>query len=342
MLGRGYLQFENTESSHSNPLTVHRSPFTIHHSPFTTHHYPPLLFVTKLVTNILMQIEWKSDKVSPYLFAQTAEWPGILIRRVKVMPGRMLEHTNTFHEVNVAISGHLTTHKLSAGGRKVSTNGGRGNLCVTPAGQPISAVWNSKLENLMMTFDAEYIDRAAIENGFASRFEFREVYKDQDPLIQHLGLTLLEDADSDTPSGRLFTDSLLQTLTLHLLTNYGTSKPAKHNVSGGLSGYRLRRVKEFIAENLDSDLSLTEIAAVADLSQFHFARAFRKSTGITPQQFVMQQRIERAKELLAKADLPIVEVSLRTGFKNQSHFTSLFRKFTRLTPKMCRTLIVDR
>ena len=79
-----------------------------------------------------------------------------------------------------------------------------------------------------------------------------------------------------------------------------------------------------------------EIAAVADLSQFHFARAFRKSTGLTPQQFLMQQRIERAKELLKHDKLPIVEVSLRTGFKNQSHFTSLFRKFTSLTPKMWR------
>jgi AraC family transcriptional regulator len=61
---------------------------------------------------------------------------------------------------------------------------------------------------------------------------------------------------------------------------------------------------------------------------------------MTPQQFVMQERIERAKELLQSEDLPIVEVSLLTGFKNQSHFTSLFRKFTRLTPKIWRESFV--
>jgi len=103
-----------------------------------------------------------------------------------------------------------------------------------------------------------------------------------------------------------------------------------------LPGYKLRRVKEFISEKIEEDLSLAEIAAIAGLSQFHFARAFRKSTGLTPQQFLMERRIERAKELLAKNDLPIVEVSLRTGFKNQSHFTSLFRKFTSFTPKTWR------
>jgi AraC family transcriptional regulator len=287
-----------------------------------------------------MQIEWKSENTSPYLFRKVGEWPGLRIHRARVMPGRMLEHTNTFHEVNVAISGGLTTTKVSATGTVVSTKGGRGNICITPAGQPVSAAWEKQLDNLGFFIDPDLVKRTAVENGLDDNFEMAEVYKTSDPLIQQLGLTLLDESDSPTPSGQMFTDSLIQTLTLHLLTNYGTSAPTKQIVSGGLSGHKLRRVKVFILENLDADLGLAEIAAVADLSQFHFARAFRKSTGSTPQQFLMQQRIERAKELLAKDELPIVEVSLRTGFKNQSHFTSLFRKFTRLTPKMWRISMV--
>ena len=283
-----------------------------------------------------MEIEWKSEKVEPYLSRQVVEYPGVRIHRAHVMPGRMLEHTNTFHELNIAISGALTTHKVSATGKLISTKGNSGNLCITPAGQSLSAVWEKRLDNMMIVLDPEFIDRAASENGVSSRFEFAEVYKQSDPLIQQLGLTLLQESDSATPSGRLFSDSLIQTLTLHLLNHYGTSQPTGQSVTGGLPGFKLRRVKEFITENLEEDLSLAEISAVADLSQFHFARAFRKSTGLTPQQFLMQQRIERAKELLAKHDLPIVEVSLRTGFKNQSHFTSLFRKFTSLTPKVWR------
>ncbi|HUR97046.1 MAG TPA: AraC family transcriptional regulator [Pyrinomonadaceae bacterium] len=283
-----------------------------------------------------MQIEWKSEKVSPYLSRQVAEWPGIRIHRAHVMPGRMLEHTNTFHEVNVAIEGRLTTEKISATGGRVVTKGQSGNLCITPAGQPIGAVWNRPLDNMGIALEPGFVNRVAAENGFSGGFEFAELYKKSDPLIQHLGLTLLAEADSATPAGRLFVDSLIHTLTLHLLTHYGTSQQMAPSISGGLTGFKLRRVKEFINANLEEDLSLAEISAVADLSQFHFARAFRKSTGLTPQQFLMQQRIERAKELLSKEDLPIVEVSLRTGFKNQSHFTSLFRKFTSLTPKVWR------
>lgn len=283
-----------------------------------------------------MQIEWKSEKVAPYLFRQVGEWPGLRIHRARVMPGRMLEHTNTVHEINVAISGGLTTSKVSANGTTVSTKGGRGNLCVTPAGQPVSAVWEKPLDNLGMFIDPSLIKRTAMENGFTDGFELAEIYKKSDPLIQQIGIALLDESQSTTPSGRLFTDSLIQTLSIHLLTHYGTSKPNTGAVTGGLSGFKLGRVKEFIDANLDADLSLAEISSVAGLSQFHFARAFRKSTGLTPQQYLMQQRIERAKELLSKEDLPIVEVSLRTGFKNQSHFTSLFRKFTSLTPRVWR------
>jgi AraC family transcriptional regulator len=298
--------------------------------------YLQIVMVT--ATNSVMQIEWKSQKGSPYLFKQFAAWPGVNIHRAHVMPGRMLEHCNTFHEVNIAISGTLTTEKMTATGKHIATRGSSGNLCITPAGQQISAYWNKPLDNMGISLDPQFVRDAANENGFSGTFEFAEIYKKSDPLIQQIGLTLLTESEADTPAGRLFSDSLIQTLTLHLLANYSTARSMNAVVNGGLSGYNLRRVTEYINENLEEDLSLAEIAAVADLSQFHFARAFRKSTGKTPQQYLMQQRIERAKELLARPDLPLVEVSLRTGFKNQSHFTTLFRKYTNFTPKIWREL----
>jgi AraC family transcriptional regulator len=98
----------------------------------------------------------------------------------------------------------------------------------------------------------------------------------------------------------------------------------------------LRRVTEFIEENLERDLSLAEIAEIADLSPFHFARAFKQATGSTPIQFLTRRRIDLAKRLLVESEAPIVEVGLRAGFKNQSHFTTLFRKVTAMTPKAYR------
>ena len=260
------------------------------------------------------------------------------MHRARVLPGRMLEHANPFHEVNINLGGRLTTEKISANGKLVRTKGAAGNLCITPAGQPISAFWEKPLDNMGISFNTDFVVRTAIENRFNSKFEFAEIYKEKDSLIQHIGLALLAEAESETPAGRLYAESLIQTLTLHLLKNYSTANLQQENTHGGLSGYKLRRVQEFINANLEEDLSLAEIAAVCDLSQYHFARAFRASTGLTPQQYLMQQRIERAKELLSKDNLPIVEISLQTGFKNQSHFTTLFRKYTKFTPKLWREL----
>jgi AraC family transcriptional regulator len=286
-----------------------------------------------------MQIEWKSDSVDPYISRQIAEWPGSLrVHRAHVYAGRMVEHVNDFHEVNVTLSGSLTTKKIGASGRRVWTSNRGTNLCVTPAGQAISAEWGGKLDNLMMVLDAKFVSKTAIENGFSPNVEFVEVYRSKDPLIQNLGLTLLETSAKGDPLGSMFADSLIQTLTLHLLSNYTTASKVPAVASGGLSGYRLNRVIEFIDANLENDISLADLAAVADLSPFHFSRAFRKSTGKTPQQYVMHKRLERAKVLLARPELPIVEVSLRSGFKNQSHFTTWFRKYTNFTPKLWREL----
>ena len=280
-----------------------------------------------------MHIEWKSNVGSPYLSKQIAEWPGIRISRAQVMPGRMLEHSNNFHEVNVAIAGALTTEKIGASGNRVKTACGKGNLCITPAGQPVSARWDKPLDNLMMSLDAKFVSGVAAGNGFLPNVEFVEVYKKKDPLVPTIGMSLLESAAGEHPQGKLYSDSLIQTLTLHLLTNYTTaaSVPAKHN--GGLSGHNLRRVTEFIDSSLADDVSLGEIAAIAGLSPYHFSRAFRRSTGTSPQQYVTQRRVDLAKELLARPELPIVEISLRTGFKNQSHFTTLFRKYTNFNPQ---------
>lgn len=286
-----------------------------------------------------MHIEWTpTTNESPYLFRQVAVWNGVRVHRAKVMPGRMLDHAAEYHELNIAIAGQLTTRKCSATGKTIITKGGAGNLCLTPYGQTVGAYWKKPLDNMGILLAPDFVRNVAVENRFSADFEFKEIYQDKDPLIEQIGFALLEEAKSDTPVGKLYTDSLIQTLTLHLLKNYSNAASVQENLSGGLSGYRLRRVQEFINANLEEDLSLTELAEVADLSQFHFARAFRKSTGQTPQQYLMQQRIERAKELLSRDDLPIVEISLRTGFKNQSHFTTLFRKFTKHTPKLWREM----
>lgn len=104
----------------------------------------------------------------------------------------------------------------------------------------------------------------------------------------------------------------------------------------GLVDRRLRRAIEFMHDNCGRELSLAEIASAAYVSEFHFARLFKKITGLTPHVYLAGLRIERARRLLAESELSIVEVGAAVGYASQSHFTKVFREATGLTPRTFR------
>jgi AraC family transcriptional regulator len=113
--------------------------------------------------------------------------------------------------------------------------------------------------------------------------------------------------------------------------------PETSSGSPALSGSRLRRVAEYIQQNLDKDLSLAELAAVVYMSPYHFARLFKDSTGVPPHRFVVRQRIARARGVLVTPELSIAQVSRRVGFRTPSHFTTVFRRVLGVTPRAYRT-----
>jgi AraC family transcriptional regulator len=126
------------------------------------------------------------------------------------------------------------------------------------------------------------------------------------------------------------------TLGVHLLKHYSASPPTIKNYTNDLPPCKLREVIEYINEHLSQDLSLAELAAVVNLSPNYFVTLFKRSTGLSPHQYVIHCRIERAKALLAENKLPIIEVCDRVGFQNPSHFTAVFRRFMGTTPKAYR------
>ena len=107
-------------------------------------------------------------------------------------------------------------------------------------------------------------------------------------------------------------------------------------LNGRLPSYRLRRATEFIEAHLNRVIRIDDVAQAAGLSRYHFQRQFKQSTGVTPHQFIVSRRIEHAKSLLAQSNLPIVSVAAEVGFADQSHFTTLFRRRTSMTPKAYR------
>jgi AraC family transcriptional regulator len=136
--------------------------------------------------------------------------------------------------------------------------------------------------------------------------------------------------------------SLVNQLTVYLLRAHIDARRSDEVELSrvGVVDRRLRRAIEFMSDNCGRELSLTEIAGAAYLSEFHFARLFKKITGATPHAYLASLRIERARRLLAESDLPITEVGAEVGYNSQSHFTKIFREATGMTPKAFRDAAV--
>lgn len=104
----------------------------------------------------------------------------------------------------------------------------------------------------------------------------------------------------------------------------------------GLTRTQLQEVLDYINTHLDRDLLLTEIAEVINISPTYFASLFKQAIGISPHQYVIQQRVEQAKLMLSKTDLAIADIALQVGFSSQSHLTWQFKRITGMTPKQIR------
>jgi AraC family transcriptional regulator len=114
------------------------------------------------------------------------------------------------------------------------------------------------------------------------------------------------------------------------------SRPARITPAKPISGWKMRRLVEFIEENLDSDLSLNAMAGQVEISPLYLARAFKAAVGQSPHQYVLARRIERARELLRNTSMPVVDVAMAVGFSSQSHLSHWFLRQVGVSPAAYR------
>jgi AraC family transcriptional regulator len=277
-----------------------------------------------------------TQRGSPYIFANFLSWPGVKVGHGRLLPGEATNKHLNRHHIFIPLAGSYEASMITVSGHVAHSRRTVGQASIVPVGQQYSAVWEEELEDIGIHLDPDYVARQARELVQTDRVELIAYCEIGDPLVHQIGRWLAAEVDAGAPAGPIYAESLVNTLVAHLLRHYSSAGERFQFHLGGLPKHKLRRVTEFIEENLEHDLTLAEIAEIAELSPFHFARSFKQATGSTPIQFLTQRRIDLAKRLLAESELPIVDVGLRAGFKNQSHFTTLFRKTTAMTPKAYR------
>ena len=181
----------------------------------------------------------------------------------------------------------------------------------------------------------------ASSDGAYGEVELRPSRKFADSRLSALVAAARAEMVAGFPSGRLFLDSVEQAMAVALVEGHAVRHRPVQTYRGGLGSARLRRIKDLVHAKMGNDLSLDEMAQSIGLSTAHFARMFRKSTGETPYQFVLRQRVERAKAMLRAPDSRVLDVALACGFKTQQHFAQVFRDICGVSPTRYRQDFLD-
>jgi AraC family transcriptional regulator len=172
----------------------------------------------------------------------------------------------------------------------------------------------------------------ACSDGAYGEVELRPSRKFADSRLSAMVAAVHAEMVAGFPSGRLFLDSVEQAMAVTLVNGHAVRHRPVQIYRGGLGSARLRRIKELVDARMEDDLSLDDMAQSVGLSTAHFARMFRKSTGETPHQFVLRQRLERAKDMLRAPDARVLDVAVACGFKTQQHFAQAFRDLWGVSP----------
>jgi AraC family transcriptional regulator len=158
-----------------------------------------------------------------------------------------------------------------------------------------------------------------------------------DPLLEQLAIAVTTALRNQTVLDGLYIDTIAHMIAVHLAYHHSTrSRATRCTFISTISSSKMRRLIEFVEEHLDRDLSLKEMAEEIGMSPFYLPRAFRSALGKSPHQYVLERRIERARELLLNTDLPTVDIALASGFSSQSHLSNWFVRMVGIPPAAYR------
>lgn len=250
------------------------------------------------------------------------------------------EVSNSQHMVTIPLGHHAVDYEFVCEGRLQTISYREkdyvsGCIEVVPANLPYGFRSHSTkiMEWIQCYLEPAFLAQIAYESVNPDRVELLLTMKKPDPLIAQIALVLKSSLEVDGVGSSFYADSMATALSAHLIRHYSTHNHHFREHEDGLSKQKLRQATEYIQAHLDEDISLSEIASELGMSQYYFCHLFKRSTGISPHQYLIQQRVERAKDLLKRSQLTITAIALECGFSNQSHFAKYFRKHTGMNPK---------
>ncbi|MBE9170096.1 helix-turn-helix transcriptional regulator [Pleurocapsales cyanobacterium LEGE 06147] len=276
---------------------------------------------------------------SPIVSSENLGWESIIVEEFQQPPGSGEFGSCQEHIITLCLA--TKPHRIwqAMGDRSYIGVYSKGDLSITPAELPSSYRAYGNDHYLQIRIPPQFLKQVATEaiDSDPHRLELVTEFRVRNLQIEQLAMMIRTELYQGSGGvGQLYIESLANALVVNLLRDYSGTKPRVAIYEGGLSDRQLLQVTDYINNHLAQSIKLKDLAASLGISQFYFSRLFKKSTGISLQSYVIQQRIELAKQLLKKEDISIADVALECGFNSQSHLGKYFRELMGLTPRAYR------
>ncbi|MGF1480022.1 MAG: helix-turn-helix domain-containing protein [Cyanophyceae cyanobacterium] len=269
---------------------------------------------------------------TPLVASYHTGWKGLTFTHYCHPPHKTVEHCLLQHSLAITDPKSCFQVERRLDGKLKHYAHGNGRVDVIPAFLNHWTNWDQEIEFSVIAICPTLLTQTTQEL-MQREIELIPQFSIDDPVIGQLALALKTEIQTGCLSGRLYGESLGTALAARLVQNYAVSKPSLEFKANGLPQSQLERVIDYIKAHLTQDVSILDLATLTSMSESHFSRSFKQSVGIAPYQYLMQQRVERAKQLLKQQAISISTVALDCGFANQTHLTKVFRKMTGVTPK---------
>lgn len=278
------------------------------------------------------------DCTTPLLSSRDQGWENIVVEQFQHPSGEGRIYYSDEHSICLSLASRPVRLLQIKGGKTHMGLYGKGDVAITPAETPFFARWEGDDHYLQIRIASRFIQQVAREALALDpdRLELVPSFRIRDPQIESIGLLLLAELKQQHVGSQLYIESLANVLAVHLLRQHAADKPDLPRYEGGLPQRQLLQVLEYINDHLDQDIKLADLSALLGMSPFHFSHLFKQSIGTSPYQYLLQQRIERAKQWLKQTDRSILEIALLCGFNSHSHLSRQFRQLTGMTPKAYR------
>lgn len=282
--------------------------------------------------------EWAENLSGPAdLSSDRGNWSTALLRHWTNTSPEMDQPPLDHHYVVQHLGGAKRVERR-LDGAPLSTIVECGALTIVPAGTQFKWHTHGPIEFAHLYISPVLLARTALRFDRANELSLIDRVGCRDPLLESLYKAMLVEIRQPHPATALYLDSLLESFLLKLLIEHTSASLCVPNLRETLPPFRFKRVIDFVEENLGKQLTLADIALVAGGSVFHFCRAFKNAAGVTPYQYVLRRRTERAKLILTTTDLPLAEIASACGFHDTASFSRTFSHLVGTTPIRYRRL----